>query len=74
MFVLPTVIMPPLRSDSLQTGRSHMIDPGHEFQQQWAHPADVFSVLLLLGGEIVNRALAQLSGGIFTPVAFSFGA
>ncbi|KAM0812453.1 hypothetical protein AB5N19_12444 [Seiridium cardinale] len=39
----------------------------------WAEPSDVFSVLLLLGGEIVNKALAQLAGGTLTPVAFSFG-
>ncbi|KAI1362063.1 hypothetical protein F5Y08DRAFT_330340 [Xylaria arbuscula] len=42
-------------------------------RQQWSEPTDVFSVLLLLGGEIVNKALAQLAGGSFTPVTFSFG-
>jgi hypothetical protein len=45
----------------------------NELGMQWAHPADVMSVLLLLGGEIVNKALAQLAGGTITPVAFSFG-
>lgn len=45
-----------------------------ELKQQWIRPTDVLSVLLLLGGEIVNRALAQLAGGAITPVAFSFGA
>ncbi|CZR69303.1 uncharacterized protein PAC_19203 [Phialocephala subalpina] len=39
-------------------------------QQQWAQPTDVFSVPLLL---IVNKALAQLSGGMLTPVTFPFG-
>jgi hypothetical protein len=51
-------------------------DPGlssEEFSQQWAVPADVFSVLLLLGGDVVARALAQLAGSRITPVAFSFG-
>lgn len=45
-----------------------------EFGDQWTHPTDIMSVLLLLGGEIVNRALARLAGGRITPVAFSFGA
>jgi hypothetical protein len=44
-----------------------------EFSAQWTHPGDVFSVLLILGGDVVNRALAQLAGGWLTPVTFSFG-
>ncbi|PNP86584.1 hypothetical protein FNYG_00076 [Fusarium nygamai] len=44
-----------------------------EFSQQWKHPSDAFSVLLLLGGDVVARALAQLAGSRLTPVAFSFG-
>lgn len=46
----------------------------HQFRDQWSHPKDVFSVLLILGGDIVGRALAQLAGGWLTPVTFSFGA
>lgn len=43
--------------------------------QQWSSPGDIFSILLILGGDIVQRALAQLVGSSFrlTPVAFSFG-
>ncbi|EPS33116.1 hypothetical protein PDE_08078 [Penicillium oxalicum 114-2] len=44
-----------------------------EFKSQWLHPGDVFSVLLILGGEIIARALAQLAGSGLTPVTFSFG-
>ncbi|KAF1833513.1 hypothetical protein BDW02DRAFT_552395 [Decorospora gaudefroyi] len=44
-----------------------------EFAAQWENPADVFSVLLILGGDVVARALAQLAGSGITPVAFSFG-
>jgi hypothetical protein len=44
-----------------------------ELREQWKHPSEVFSVLLLLGGEIVNKALAQLVGDVVTPVTFSFG-
>jgi hypothetical protein len=42
-------------------------------QNRWSRPADVFSVLLILGGDIVNKALAQLTGDAITPVTFSFG-
>ncbi|KAJ8096512.1 hypothetical protein POJ06DRAFT_264010 [Lipomyces tetrasporus] len=48
-------------------------DPSGEFSDQWTHPSDVFSVLLILGGDVVGRALAQLAGSAVTPVAFSFG-
>lgn len=47
--------------------------PSHEFTEQWQNPSDVFSVLLILGGDVVARALAQLAGSGITPVAFSFG-
>ena len=40
---------------------------------RWSQPSDVFSVLLILGGDIVHRALAQLVGTGITPVTFSFG-
>ncbi|KAH8646932.1 hypothetical protein BGZ60DRAFT_329228, partial [Tricladium varicosporioides] len=40
---------------------------------QWANPNDVLSVLLIIGGDVVQKALAQTSGGYFTPVCFSFG-
>ena len=45
----------------------------NEFRTQWMHPGDVFSVLLILGGDVITRALAQLAGGVLTPVTFSFG-
>jgi hypothetical protein len=48
--------------------------PSGEFSDQWKHPGDVFSVLLILGGDVVGRALAQLVGGWLTPPTFSFGA
>lgn len=47
--------------------------PSHEFSEQWKNPSDVFSVLLILGGDVVARALAQLAGSGIAPVAFSFG-
>jgi hypothetical protein len=45
----------------------------HAGASNWSQPGDVFSVLLILGGDIVSRALAQLVGSTVTPVAFSFG-
>ncbi|KAK5309166.1 hypothetical protein LTR70_010549 [Exophiala xenobiotica] len=48
-------------------------DPSRDFWAQWKNPGDVFSVLLILGGDVVARALAQLVGSGITPVAFSFG-
>lgn len=47
--------------------------PVEEFRAQWVTPADVFSVLLILGGDVVARAIAQLAGSGIAPVAFSFG-
>jgi hypothetical protein len=47
--------------------------PSTDFFDQWKNPGDVFSVLLILGGDVVARALAQLAGSPVTPVGFSFG-
>ncbi|KAL1868937.1 hypothetical protein Daus18300_005773 [Diaporthe australafricana] len=46
------------------------------FQGQFSNPAGVLSVLLLVGGDTVQKAVAQMTGGrhaVFTPVVFSFG-
>ncbi|KAL5337964.1 hypothetical protein BJX70DRAFT_367805 [Aspergillus crustosus] len=44
------------------------------FREEWTNPSNyAFTILLLIGGDIVGRALAQLAGGWVTPVAFSFG-
>lgn len=48
--------------------------PADSFSQEWSQPSNyAFTILLLLGGDLINRALAQLAGGWITPVAFSFG-
>jgi len=69
--------MSPIRSIALELQRransSHFSESADGLRQQWTQPTNVFSVLLLLGGEIVNKALAQLAGGVLTPVTFSFG-
>lgn len=63
--------MPPLLAlmrRAFEPGR-----PSSALSEQWKNPSDVFSVLLILGGDVVARALAQLAGSRLTPVAFSFG-
>jgi len=48
--------------------------PSTWFRNEWTNPSNyAFTILLLLGGDVVARALAQLAGGKLTPVAFSFG-
>jgi len=42
-------------------------------ENQWRNPSDILSVLMLLGPDIVQKAIAQNSGRVITPVAFSFG-
>ena len=44
-----------------------------ELKNQWTNPSDILSLLLLLGPDVIQRALAQLVGRRVTPVAFSFG-
>ncbi|EKM55703.1 uncharacterized protein PHACADRAFT_184478 [Phanerochaete carnosa HHB-10118-sp] len=41
---------------------------------QWQNPTDILTVLMIIGGDVVQCALAQLVGScMITPVAFSFG-
>ncbi|KAF8340871.1 hypothetical protein F5887DRAFT_1076818 [Amanita rubescens] len=42
-------------------------------RETWIHPGDLLPVLTLIGPDIIQRALAQLSGHVFTPITFSFG-
>lgn len=44
-----------------------------DFQSQWRNPSDILSLLLVLGPDVIWRALAQLSGERITPVVFSYG-
>lgn len=60
------------------------IGVGAALSRRWANPSDILSLLLIVGGDIVQKAIAQLHGLSsppflhgrrlsFTPVAFSFG-
>ena len=46
-----------------------------EVRSQWRNPSDILSLLLLVGGEVIQQAIAQLAGDPYfpTPVVFSFG-
>ncbi|KAF1953709.1 hypothetical protein CC80DRAFT_527113 [Byssothecium circinans] len=50
-----------------------MPNAGDDFRTHFEEPSDIFSVLLILGGDVIQSALAATTGGIITPVAFSFG-
>ena len=61
-----------------------MANTDQQLRYQWANPGDILSLLLLIGGDIVQKAIAQLVGYevrvpgsstrlSITPVAFSFG-
>jgi len=66
--------MPPFYKYFLKARDFDLNAPSAAFEAQWASPTNyAFTILLLLGGDVVSRALAQLAGGRFTPVAFSFG-
>jgi len=44
-----------------------------QLSAQWSSPSDALSLLLLIGGDIVQKALAKTAGGPLTPICFSFG-
>lgn len=44
-----------------------------QLREQWSNPSDVLSLLLIIGGDIVQKALSQGTPGHFSPVCFSFG-
>lgn len=66
---------PPPTTDFLNANSStaHFLPA---MREQWRNPSDILSILMIVGGDIVQRAVAQLAGsgpGTFAPVAFSFG-
>ncbi|KAJ9137698.1 hypothetical protein NKR23_g8995 [Pleurostoma richardsiae] len=44
-----------------------------ELRKQWANPADVSTILLVIGGDVVQTAFARAPGKLYTPVCFCFG-
>jgi hypothetical protein len=58
---------------TLRDAASRATSVKSQFQEQWIRPGDVFTVLLVLGSDVILRAIAQLAGGCLTPITFSFG-
>ncbi|KAF7797006.1 hypothetical protein EIP86_008198 [Pleurotus ostreatoroseus] len=72
--------MAPLPTTLTLLSRSRTLTPPPDFAgaaAQWIDPTDVLTVLMIIGGDIVQRALASLAGSRsvvpFAPIAFSFG-
>ncbi|KAI9728109.1 MAG: hypothetical protein M1834_007825 [Cirrosporium novae-zelandiae] len=72
-FQFSQTLLDPMAPILLARGNVTVADTSSQLRQQWVNPGDIFSVLLILGGDVIQRALAQLSGTVITPVAFSFG-
>lgn len=45
------------------------MDTGTQLASQWQKAADILSLLLLIGGDIVQHAIAQLFGVYIQPFA-----
>lgn len=63
----------PTSSVAVATLTGAAYDAAQDLTGQWRSPGDIFSLLLLVGGDIIQKALAQFSMRKFRPVAFSFG-
>ncbi|KAK8118213.1 uncharacterized protein PG998_006494 [Apiospora kogelbergensis] len=44
-----------------------------QLRGQWINPSDVSTILMVIGGDVVQNAFAQGTGQLYTPVCFSFG-
>lgn len=44
-----------------------------DLRAQWSNPVDISTILLVIGGDVVQRAFARGTGKAYTPVCFSFG-
>ena len=64
--------MPPVLSNLLPAPAGSGFS---SIKAQWQNPSDILSILTIIGGDIVQRAVAELCGhpSYVTPVAFSFG-
>ena len=63
----------PTFANSSSTVNSQWQTAAGRLAGQWRNPNDVLTILMIIGGDVVQKALAQLSGPRFVPVAFSFG-
>jgi hypothetical protein len=64
------------QDSQMSSHRSKRDEASDLFQDQFTNPKEIMAIMLLIGGDVIQRAIAQLVGGTnatFTPVAFSFG-
>ncbi|KAK7953042.1 hypothetical protein PG988_013736 [Apiospora saccharicola] len=53
---------------------SEPVNTAEAMAGQWGNPTDISTILMIIGGDVVQKALAQGTGlWYFTPVCFSFG-
>lgn len=65
-----------LKSEFQATSGLPSMDTKQWLRAKWTNPTDIFTILLIIGGEVVQVAMAQLCAGpvpYLTPVSFSFG-
>lgn len=60
-------------TDIRRTLTPRLLPSESQIKTQWHSPSDILSLLLILGPEVVQRALAQLVGTYYVPIGFSFG-
>ena len=71
--VLPYIVHGFPTSSLATRSNSTASEVSQSIRETWKNPSDTLSILLIIGGDVVLKALAQLSGRAVTPVAFSFG-
>ncbi|KAK4234593.1 hypothetical protein C8A03DRAFT_18532 [Achaetomium macrosporum] len=64
--------MPSVQLPSIQP-LVHRENTASALATQWTNPTDVSTILMIIGGDVVQKALAQGTGKLYTPVCFSFG-
>lgn len=52
---------------------SNRTTASQQFLAQVRNPSEIFSALLIIGGDMIQKAVAQMTGRKVTLVAFSFG-
>lgn len=54
--------------------QANTTDTAGLFRKQFTNPSEIMNVMLLIGGDVIQKAILQLAGfSIVTPVVFSFG-
>jgi hypothetical protein len=75
LYFQPTLALPASQGLALSNSTAPSHAPVFPLENYLRNPTDFTAVLLIIGGDIVQKALAQLSGSspYGAPIAFSFG-